>query len=1022
MSQTARKAEHHAPAAKKAAQAEAAAQPPVNEKVAAAHTQQVGEMKEAHGQTPQPSSFLQILRAEIARVMPKTLGDTEKFMDDDQKTQMKGALTGNVNHQKQAATSEMQSATEAPPDTSAVPGKVVTPLPSEGPTPMPHRFGAGNAMPEPKPESEVSLQASKVEAADTLKENQLTPEQLRKANDPRFTHVLTAKQAVEEQADSSPKQYRITEKHSLHAAVVVAVSQEGKSLAGMHGVAVKTAGSVKHHQLTAKGKDELERKKVTDNIERIFARTKQAVEQKLASLETDVSTMFDRGVNAAIASMKAYVNQRLDDYKDKRYSGINFWKWAKDKLLGLPDAVKAFYVEGRKLFIKELDALIVAVATLVDGRLKDAKNIIASGQKEISVYVSGLPKHLQTVGHTAEREMAARFDELRQSVDDKKNELAHKLAQQYKEAVGKADAALKEIQDENKGLVTKLKEYVGQVIRILRAFKQKIMGMIKQGQAAIALIVSDPIGFLKNLLSAIKQGLHRFVANIWTHLKQGFLSWLFGSLASAGVTIPSDFSLGSIFKLVLQVLGFTYARIRAKAVKLIGERNVELLEKAWELIHALLVGGGAALWEKVKEFLGDLKSLIISAIEEWVVTSIIKAAVMKLATMFNPVGAIIQAIITIYNTVMFLIERINQILEFVQAVLNSIYKIATGALGAAAAWIEAALARTIPLIISFLARLLGLSGIADKIKSIIHKVQSTVDKALDKLIAKIVGGIGKAIGGLGKLFGKSEPAKDAKKDDKPADKWDIAAAGVRAEVKLMEAKGVSGEEIEQAIPGWKKRFGFKTLAVSSKSGIYKITGSMSPDREIVEVPQDGSEEHPFELDWPKPASIDYPTIYLGGETKDAVKQEDLKNKRITTVGGKKVEAYEPHGGKSLPGGELGLGEPLKLNDVVGPLTANPPKRVKSTALNETLKKYGYRPKAEKLDADHIRELQFGGKDAFSNLWPLDKHINRASGSILKNENVHAPGKKHPLSMAELKKDTKRKYWFRIVKFDYGKQH
>ena len=50
--------------------------------------------------------------------------------------------------------------------------------------------------------------------------------------------------------------------------------------------------------------------------------------------------------------------------------------------------------------------------------------------------------------------------------------------------------------------------------------------------------------------------------------------------------------------------------------------------------------------------------------------------------------------------------------------------------------IEQAMARTIPLIISFLARLLGLGGISEKIKSIITKIQARVDAAVDKVIAK----------------------------------------------------------------------------------------------------------------------------------------------------------------------------------------------------------------------------------------------------------------------------------------------
>jgi phage-related protein len=135
--------------------------------------------------------------------------------------------------------------------------------------------------------------------------------------------------------------------------------------------------------------------------------------------------------------------------------------------------------------------------------------------------------------------------------------------------------------------------------------------------------------------------------------------------------------------------------------------------------------------------------------QDWLITTIIKSAATKIAMMFNPVGAIIQAIMMIYRTVMFFIENIDRILDFVEAIIESVYNIATGAIGSAADWIEKALARTVPVIIAFLARLLGLSGIADKIKGFILKTQSRVDKAIDKVIDKIVGGIKK-------LFGRRE--------------------------------------------------------------------------------------------------------------------------------------------------------------------------------------------------------------------------------------------------------------------------
>src|SRR5262249_6288563 len=150
---------------------------------------------------------------------------------------------------------------------------------------------------------------------------------------------------------------------------------------------------------------------------------------------------------------------------------------------------------------------------------------------------------LQAVGKTAESEMASRFDELRQGIDDKKNDLAQKLAQKYKEAQDKADEELKKIQDENKGFLSGLAESLGEVVKALLEFKAKLMALFRKGEAAIKLVLADPIGFLSNLIAAIKLGFTQFIGNIWAHLKAGFMNWLFGTLTEAGVTVPKDLSL-----------------------------------------------------------------------------------------------------------------------------------------------------------------------------------------------------------------------------------------------------------------------------------------------------------------------------------------------------------------------------------------------------------------------------------------------------------------------------------------------
>ncbi len=818
LQQSATKGKQHPPAGKKAAEAQAAAQPPANEKLAGAQANKVDTMKEAETGKPQPSSFLEMLRAEIQKVMPKKTEDAKDFMKGDDKQQLKGTMTGNVNQQKDAAAGGMKSASDQPPDTGSVEGKPVTPLPSEPAPAAPPAIGAAEALPAPKPDSEVSLQQGKQNAEQSLSDAKVTPQQLQKANDPRFSAVLTAKQAADKQADSAPQQYRASEQQTIAQSAARAVSDEKGGLAAMQSQQGKSGAAIKARQLTAKEKDELERKKVTDRIQAIFDKTKATVDKKLASLETDVAALFDKGADAAVAKMKDYVEKRFDD----RYSGFGAALWLKDKLLPLPPEVKAWFDQAHQVFMRDLDALVVQVANMVEGRLKEAKDEIAKGQKEISDYVAGLPANLQAVGKAAEQEMKGRFDELRQGVDDKKNDLAQSLAQRYKDAYDKGAAALKEMKDAHKSLYEKMRDALLEVIEVLRNFKNRVMGMLKKGQETIDLIVADPIGFLKNLLNAIKQGINQFKDNIWEHLKAGFMKWLFGSLANAGITLPKDLSLPSILMLVLQVLGLTYAKLRAKAVKLIGERNVAIIEKIFELLKALWDGGPAALWEKLKEFLSDLKQMVIDAIQDWIVTSIVKAAITKLATMFNPVGAIIQAIITIYNTVMFFIERINQILDFVEAIINSVHKIATGDIGSAAKWVEQALARTIPIIIGFLARLLGLSGITEKIVSTIKKVQAKVDEAVDKVIEKIVGFVKKLFGG-GK--GKADDRTEAQK------KADLHKAIADGEG-LMGKKNASPATVKAKLPGIQSKYRLTELTlVKDDENQYHLHGKINPDED-----------------------------------------------------------------------------------------------------------------------------------------------------------------------------------------------
>jgi hypothetical protein len=277
----------------------------------------------------------------------------------------------------------------------------------------------------------------------------------------------------------------------------------------------------------------------------------------------------------------------------------------------------------------------------------------------------------------------------------------------------------------------------------------KVMEIIRSAGGVFNTIISDPIKFVGNLVGAVKGGFQQFSGNILTHLKNGLVGWLFGALAGAGLALPAQFDLKGIVSLVLQVLGLTYQRMRGMLVKLIGEPKVVKLEKAFDFLMMIVTQGLGAAWQKITEFVGGLQEMVMGGIREWVQNSIITAAITKLLSMFNPAGAVIQAVMAIYNTVMFFIERGSQIAALGEAVFASIGTIAAGNIAGAATYVEQTMGRTLPVMISFLARLIGLGGISEQIKNVIKKIQAPIETAMTK-VANFVVEKGKSLLGKGK--------------------------------------------------------------------------------------------------------------------------------------------------------------------------------------------------------------------------------------------------------------------------------
>lgn len=272
-----------------------------------------------------------------------------------------------------------------------------------------------------------------------------------------------------------------------------------------------------------------------------------------------------------------------------------------------------------------------------------------------------------------------------------------------------------------------------------------VMGIIRRAGTVFDQIVADPIAFGANLIAAIRGGLQAFLSNVGTHLRNGLIGWLTGALGGV-IRIPQQFNLAGILGMAMDFLGVTWDRVKDKLARLVGDRVVNALERGAGIVHDIYERGLAAITDRIAQFTEGIVDTVLGGIREWVTNSVVGAAITRLLSMFNPAGAVIQAIIAVYNTIQFFIERAQQLGSLAHAIFDSIAAIASGGVSGAIRSVEQALARGVPVVLGFLSRLIGLGDIAAPVRGIMQRVQGVIDSALDRVVGWIAG-LARRVGG-----------------------------------------------------------------------------------------------------------------------------------------------------------------------------------------------------------------------------------------------------------------------------------
>jgi len=323
------------------------------------------------------------------------------------------------------------------------------------------------------------------------------------------------------------------------------------------------------------------------------------------------------------------------------------------------------------------------------------------------------------------------------------------------------------------------------MLKLIGLPPQLMVQVLARAAGAIGEILTDPIGFITNALRAVWQGFSQFFRNIGNHLLSGVSGWFFGHMRDAGITPPENFSLRSVLGVVMQILDITRERIFDRLGRRIGRSTADrlrsMLDRAtgvWRFVRTVVEEGPGALWEELQQRLSDLGNQLLDGIVGWVTETIIQRVSARLLTMLDPSGimAVVNALVTLYQTIETFAERLREMLEVVNSFLQGVNDIAKGSLSQAANFLENAMGQAIPVILAFLGKYAGLGNLSERIREMVESIRERVDAALDWLIDRAIRG-GRALIDLARRGGRAvkrgaralanwwKPKKDFKADN-----------------------------------------------------------------------------------------------------------------------------------------------------------------------------------------------------------------------------------------------------------------
>ncbi|NEP89925.1 MAG: DUF4157 domain-containing protein [Okeania sp. SIO2C2] len=705
---------------------------------------------EALGERPQPSPEIEALCQRIYQAIRSKRPPDEESLVDADPTEAAQEAGGELNQSIQSNIEQVESSydqldqqpegtpQQQPQELEVPPETVETP-----------EIGAEAAVPDPVAPEAVSLDADVAASGTRMEEAGMNTEAAQLVETGPIAEARAAQGELQETAQRDPAEVLAEQQEALaNASSDMAALQEA-ALNALATSRASTVGGVHSQQTEMVGSEEQMRTQISAQAQGIFAHAQNQVNTLLTPLSQTAMNRWETGV----AVLSGQFRQRLSRVKrwvDERHESTLLA--VVDYLTGLPDWVTEEYDEAEQAFGDGVCNLIREISAEVNGVIATCEALIDQARQEINNLFTNLPAELQEWAASEQERFNAQLDGLHQQVMSTRDNFNSDLANRAAQSVQEVRQEIHQLREAAGGLIGRVVNAVNQfledpakfiiegLLALVGIAASAFWAVVNRIGDVIGDIADNPLGFAENLLAAIGQGFAQFFDNIGSYLLDGLLEWLFSGMGAVGVQIPSDFSLSSVITFFLELMGITWERIRGLLARHIGEENIALIEQAYELIADLITMGPQGIFEMIKEQLDpqNILDMVMQSAIDFLTETLIAQVSVRVLAMFNPVGAIAQAIEVIYKVLKWIFENAARIFSLVETVVNGMADIIAGNVSGMANAVEQSLARLLVPVIDFFAGLIGLGNLPDRVADTIRGFQEWVESILERVIAWLV--------------------------------------------------------------------------------------------------------------------------------------------------------------------------------------------------------------------------------------------------------------------------------------------